>query len=130
MGEVGQLVVILNQLSMDILGLLDGVAALPSVFPHPGLDAELAFDERLPGMPLFIHRVPDVQPVMDSAGGGKQILSLRTLRSRLSAPPADRTLRDDLLHLKRLGLVGSVGHGRGAVWFLKQGIENAANKAE
>jgi hypothetical protein len=31
---------------------------------------------------------------------------------------ADRTLRDDLLHLKRLGLINSRGHGRGAVWFL------------
>ncbi len=27
-------------------------------------------------------------------------------------------MRDDLLHLKRLGLIDSRGHGRGAVWFL------------
>jgi len=41
-------------------------------------------------------------------------------------------LRDDLIHLKRLGLINSRGHGRGAVWFLaaepKQ--DQNPNKAE
>jgi len=45
-------------------------------------------------------------------------LAFRELRAGLSNPPADRTLRDDLAHLKRLGLIGSQGHGRGALWFL------------
>jgi hypothetical protein len=42
-------------------------------------------------------------------------------------------LRDDLLHLKRLGLIDSRGHGRGAVWFLAtEGAEDRIrrNKAE
>jgi ATP-dependent DNA helicase RecG len=33
----------------------------------------------------------------------------------------ERTLRDDLLHLKRLGLVTSAGRGRGALWNLASG---------
>jgi hypothetical protein len=45
---------------------------------------------------------------------------------------ADRTLRDDLLHLKRLGLINSRGHGRGAVWFLavESTPDQNSNKAE
>jgi ATP-dependent DNA helicase RecG len=45
-------------------------------------------------------------------------LALREVRDRVLDPPADRTLGDDLSHLKKLGLVNSSGHGRGAVWFL------------
>jgi ATP-dependent DNA helicase RecG len=42
------------------------------------------------------------------------------------------TLRDDLLHLKRLGLIDSRGHGRGAVWFLAAApkLEGEPNKAQ
>jgi hypothetical protein len=59
---------------------------------------------------------------IDSAGfsrqfaGGKEspFASLRTqINSSLTG-----TLREDLFHLKRLGLIDSRGHGRGAVWFL------------
>jgi len=51
---------------------------------------------------------------------GAPRLSFREIRAQLPTPPPDRTLREDLLHLKKLGLVGSEGHGRGAVWFLKE----------
>lgn len=40
------------------------------------------------------------------------------IRVQISPSIADRTLRDDLSHLKRLELINSRGHGRGAVWFL------------
>ena len=52
-----------------------------------------------------------------------QKLPFREIRAQLSHPPADRTLRDDLAHLKRLGLVVSSGFGRGAAWLLKPGRE-------
>jgi hypothetical protein len=39
-------------------------------------------------------------------------------------------LRDDLLHLKRLGLIDSRGHGRGAVWFLATEGGRGSNTAE
>jgi hypothetical protein len=41
-------------------------------------------------------------------------------------------LRDDLLHLKRLGLINSRGHGREAVWFLAEEprLGQKPNKAE
>ena len=44
----------------------------------------------------------------------------RHARKTFQHPPPDRTLREDLLHLKRLGLVESDGFGRGAVWRLKR----------
>lgn len=47
-------------------------------------------------------------------------LAFREIRGRLDRPPADRTLRDDLLHLKRLSLVESQGRGRGATWCLRR----------
>lgn len=49
---------------------------------------------------------------------GSPRLALREIREEMKSPPADRTLRDDLLHLKRLGLVATEGRGRGAHWFL------------
>lgn len=43
-------------------------------------------------------------------------LPFREIRNRVANPPPDRTLREDLIHLKRLGLVESKGHGRGSTW--------------
>lgn len=40
------------------------------------------------------------------------------VKSKLQSPPADRTLRDDFQHLKRLGLIVVKGRGRGAKWSL------------
>ncbi len=40
------------------------------------------------------------------------------IRRRLPESLPERTLRDDLLHLKRLGLIASRGRGRGATWYL------------
>lgn len=53
------------------------------------------------------------------AGGKKQ--SFASIRAKIDPAIAERTLRDDLLHLKRLGLISSQGHGRGATWFLASG---------
>lgn len=57
-------------------------------------------------------------------------LPFREIRAAISDPPQDRTLRDDLAHLKRLELVELSGFGRGATWRLMGGKNNAANKAE
>lgn len=48
----------------------------------------------------------------------KPSIPLREIRSRLENPPSDRRLREELLHLKKLDLVSSSGHGRGATWSL------------
>lgn len=45
-------------------------------------------------------------------------MPLREIRTRMDNPPSDRRLREELLHLKRLGLISSSGHGRGASWSL------------
>jgi ATP-dependent DNA helicase RecG len=46
-------------------------------------------------------------------------LPLREIRKRLSAPPSDRMIQEDLAHLRRLTLVQSGGRGRGAVYRLE-----------
>jgi len=46
-------------------------------------------------------------------------IPLRGIMDRMSNPPASATVRDDLYHLKRLELIDSKGHGRGAVWLLR-----------
>jgi len=45
---------------------------------------------------------------------------LREIRKRLSAPPSDRMIQEDLAHLRRLELVESSGRGRGAVYRLRK----------
>jgi ATP-dependent DNA helicase RecG len=45
-------------------------------------------------------------------------LTFTEIKSKFSNPPADRTLRDDFQHLKRLGLIHVSGKGRGAKWSL------------
>ncbi len=57
----------------------------------------------------------------------KQEVNFGELRSLVAPTVAVRTFRDDLLHLKRLGMIGLHGRGRGASWFL---IGAARNKAE
>lgn len=44
----------------------------------------------------------------------KESMSLREIRARISAAPSDRTLQQDLAHLKTLGLIDAEGRGRGA----------------
>lgn len=58
--------------------------------------------------------------ILEVIGRGRRI-PLRQIMTSLSHPPAEATVRDDLYHLKRLGLIDSKGHGRGAVWFLVLG---------
>lgn len=45
-------------------------------------------------------------------------LPLRRIMNMMVQPPASATVRDDIYHLKRLGLIDSKGHGRGAEWFV------------
>jgi len=47
-------------------------------------------------------------------------IALRDIRRLLENPPADRTIRDDLAELKKLGLIDSEGAGRGSRWFTQK----------
>lgn len=47
-------------------------------------------------------------------------MALREIGAALREPPSDRRLREDLLHLKRLGLVVQSGFGRGSTWALER----------
>jgi ATP-dependent DNA helicase RecG len=46
-------------------------------------------------------------------------LKMKEILGRLKNPPAERTLRDDLADLREAGIIGSRGHARTAVWFLR-----------
>jgi hypothetical protein len=48
----------------------------------------------------------------------RQDVAFGELRSVAGPTVAVRTFRDDLLHLKRLGLIGLHGRGRAATWFM------------
>jgi len=50
----------------------------------------------------------------------KPSLPLREIRAAMDNPPSDRRLREEFLHLKKLGLVSSSGHGHGASWALRR----------
>ncbi len=60
-----------------------------------------------------------------SASLGKGI-TFTEIKLAFTDPPADRTLRDDFQHLKRLRLIDVSGHGRGAKWYLTGAYENKA----
>jgi ATP-dependent DNA helicase RecG len=51
--------------------------------------------------------------------GDRQKWKVQDILANLVAPPAKRTLQDDLSLLRRLGLVESSGRGQGARWWLK-----------
>lgn len=44
--------------------------------------------------------------------------SFTEIKMNIENPPADRTIRDDLQHLKRLGLISSKGRGRNSRWYV------------
>jgi len=59
---------------------------------------------------------PEIFDILSS----QKAVSAGQILNSLSDNPADRTLRDDLAKLKKLGLIETTGKGRGVVWFLAQ----------
>ncbi len=86
-----------------------GVRFLPSGYIAPHLVAhELTARQR-----EILHRLAQRGP-----------MPLREVRAAMENPPSDRTIQEDLAHLRRLRLIGSGGHGRGATYWLLD--QNAA----
>ncbi|MGH9472039.1 MAG: ATP-binding protein [Terriglobales bacterium] len=56
--------------------------------------------------------------------------SFAEIRAIIDPAIPERTLRNDLQLLKRLGLIGSKGHGRGATWFLDAAASQAGKRPE
>jgi len=54
----------------------------------------------------------------------------RGIRERIPNPPPDRSLREELYHLKKLGLIDFSGFGRGASWHLIRKTSEPPNKTE
>ncbi len=64
------------------------------------------------------HDLTDRQRELLQVLASSHHMAFRDIRQAIKNPPPDRSLREDLLHLKRLGLITSEGFGRGAVWRL------------
>lgn len=62
------------------------------------------------------HRLTERQREILQVLGQKPTMPLREISAALDAAPSDRRLREELLHLKRLGLVEQSGRGRGSSW--------------
>ncbi len=93
--------------------------------PEFGEQAGAVWVRFLPSGYIAPHRVAHdlterQREILEVIGRGRRI-PLREVMSRLSSPPAEATVRDDLYHLKRLGLIDSTGRGRGATWSLVPG---------
>jgi len=93
--------------------------------PEFGEQAGSVWVRFLPSGYIAPHRVAHdlterQREILQVIGRGRRI-PLREIMSSLSNPPAEATVRDDLYHLKRLGLIVSAGRGRGATWSLVPG---------
>lgn len=66
------------------------------------------------------HNLSDRQRIIlqSLSNAFNKALTFAEIKSKFQNPPADRTLRDDFQHLKRLKLVQVSGIGRGAKWSL------------
>jgi ATP-dependent DNA helicase RecG len=92
--------------------------------PEPEFVAEgNAFGVRfLPSGYIAPHRV--VHDLTERQREILQVLARRgrttfaEVRGELSSPPSDRSIRNDLMHLRQLGLARLEGRGRGAQWTL------------
>lgn len=62
------------------------------------------------------HRLTERQREILRVLGQKPAMPLREISAALEAAPSDRRLREELLHLKQMGLVEQSGHGRGSNW--------------
>jgi len=91
--------------------------------PEFGEQAGSVWVRFLPSGYIAPHRVAHdlterQREILQTLASGK--MALREIFSALSHPPSLRTLRDELYHLKRIGLLDTRGYGRGATWFLAQ----------
>ena len=91
--------------------------------PEFGEQASSVWVRFLPSDYIAPHRVghdlTERQRLVLQVLSGVDQLAFREIRERLPSPPPDRTLREDLIHLKRLGWIESEGHGLGATWCLR-----------
>ena len=63
------------------------------------------------------------QAVLAMLGASAEGLALRDMMTALEDLPQEWQVKEDLALLKRLGLIESRGHGRGAFWLLvRQGL--------
>ena len=64
-------------------------------------------------MPLLTSRQEEILRLLSKT----ETMSANSILEKLQNPPAPRTLRDDLIYLKKNGLIDSKGHAKNTMWF-------------
>jgi ATP-dependent DNA helicase RecG len=68
----------------------------------------------------IVHDLTDRQREILQAMANRGRVTFSEVRSALASPPSDRSIRNDLMHLRQLGLIHLDGRGRGARWSLAE----------
>ena len=69
------------------------------------------------------HDLSDRQRKILQVLAGASSRTFAEIRKGLKEPPSDRAIRNDLMHLKRLGMARLSGRGRGARWSLVRSVD-------
>jgi len=70
-----------------------------------------------------VHDLTDRQREILQLLAGALQLTFAEIRKGLKEAPSDRSIRNDLMHLRRLGLTRLDGRGRGARWSLMEAVD-------
>lgn len=67
-------------------------------------------------LPLAVQLTPRQEEILNLLRN-TEAMSANAILEKLEIPPAPRTLRDDLIYLKKNGLIDSRGHAKRTIWF-------------
>lgn len=97
-----------------------GSAVRVTFYPHPatkGLDAKLTPSRHQVSSKLVLTELTKRQLEIMSIVQKTGEINFGNIVEHMKNPPSERTVRNDLVRLKALGLVDSKGFGRGALWY-------------
>ena len=87
------------------------------VFPFKEVMHTGISEQPIINAPLSIsltHRQKDILHLLNN----RLSMTSKEILENLETPPAQRTLRDDLIYLKKSGLVHSKGHAKNTIWYI------------
>jgi ATP-dependent DNA helicase RecG len=83
---------------------------------HTAIPKPKVLEQQFSILQNLSHRQQEIISILEASDGLKAADMLKQLKDA----PSARTLRDDLLELKKLGLIDFRGRTRAIVWFKKQ----------